>query len=497
MKEHLALFPALVAFLVFGNAASRSLQMPVQEPQRAFGGQGLGSNGPGPLGEGLGAGLDESPSGLFGGRQDARQSAGFGTGPRDMLRRGGGAGSPGNMGSLGSGGNGGSDTFSFGTGGGFGRGPGSGGSGGFPGGLSSPTGNGGGLGLGSRSPVGNLGPDSGPGRGPGTGGFGSASGTGPGGFVSGGRLSGTRSPTGLPSLEGEFGSPSGPRSNIGNGLSTVANAAGDTLGSGPGVPGQRGSTPGPAGLPSSPGFSGLFPGQAAGPGSGSSAFGSNATPFGSGGTEIPGGSGPGGAASGLGRPPLELPGSPSGPTFGSGSGSWGAGQAGPGVSEPASFGGSGGPGANLAPFGGPGSPSSGTSGASGAGGSGVPAAPGAQGAGAGLGRPTAGGPVSANRRTRKPQKQLTETEKAAIGLGVTSSLFALAGIGAAIASAVQSAHHKNRPGKPAGQAHGAPSTPLSKPPCVNGRCRERRSIRESKVPAEILDSIPMDFERLY
>lgn len=496
MKEHLALFPALVAFLVFGNAASRSLQMPVQEPQSAFGRQGLGPNGPGAFGGGLGAGVDEGPSGLFGGRQDGGQSAGFGTGPGDTLRRGGGARTPGNLGSLGSGGNGGPDTFGFGTGGGFGGGPGSGGSGGFPGGLSSPTGNGGGLGLGSRSPVGNLGPDvRGPGRGPGTGGFGSASGTGPGGFVSGGPLSGTRSPTGLPSLEGEFGSPSGPRSNTGNGLSTVANAAGDTLGSGPGVPGQRGSPQGAAGLPSSPGFSGPFSGQGAGPGSGSSPFGTNAAPFGSGGTGIPGGSGPGGAGSEFGRPPLELPGSPSGPTFGSGSGSPGAGQAGPGLSEPAPAGGSGGPGASVAPFGGPGIPPSGTSGVSGAGGNGVLGAPGAQGVGPGLGRPPAGGRVSSNRPTRKPHKQLTETEKAAIGLGVTGSLFALAGIGAAIASAVQSAQ-KHRPGNP-GTAQGRLSTVLLKPPCAHGAGRQRRSIRESKVPVEILNSIPTDFERLY
>lgn len=93
---------------------------------------------------------------------------------------------------------------------------------------------------------------------------------------------------------------------------------------------------------------------------------------------------------------------------------------------------------------------------------------------------------------QKPAKKLDQTTAAAIGLGVAGGALALSALAAGIASAIQ-----HRP-RSAGLVGARRSCPGCLPtPCVRNCGRKRRSVPTSKVPSEILDNIPMNFERLY
>lgn len=282
------------------------------------------------------------------------------------------------------------------------------------------------------------------GRGSGTAIFGGGGTPGVGSGFQAGPLSGSHGPGALPGLDGAFPSSSDALSAVGSGSSTLGGVAGPPFGSGPG---QRDSGPGAEGRLTS-------------------------------------------------QPPVL----PSGPAFGSGNGASGVGPAGQGFSHPASVGGSGGPGATGSPVIGPNWQPSDASGTSGSGRPGAPGstASGTQGASGIAGGPSsAGNGLSPTRPSGKPHnKPLTQAEKAALGLGLTGGLLAIGALSAAIAGAVQQAQKQRRQGKP-GQGGGAPSQGIPKPLCTNGCGRHRRSIRESRVPAEILNSISMDFERLY
>lgn len=295
-----------------------------------------------------------------------------------------------------------------------------------------------------------------------------------------GLLGGRGRPGSLPGLEGSREPTSGVLPAIGDGGSAVGSSGYPSIGSsgiGQGSgPGTLGSGPGTTGLQAGlPGGNGNFPGTVGS--ASSSGF-------------------PEGGAS------LGLPASPSEPTFGRGSGISGVSNGEPGMPQPASIGGNGGLGTSESPLGGSSGQPIGVGGAGGMGGSGAPGlmASGAQGAGLGQpSRPTSGTGVAATRRGgRRRHKPLSDAEKAAIGLGVSGGVLALGALTAAIASAVQNSQ-RNRQGKPgsnvvrpAGGCRGCPSQP-----CRNGPGRHRRSIPESKVPAEVLESIPMNFERLY
>lgn len=464
MKEHLVLFPALVAFAVFGNGAGRSLQMPVQLQQSGLRGQGVGPSGTGSFGGGFGGGAGEGSPGLFGGSPDGRQDAGVATGPRETLGGGGGGGRPEGFGSLGSGNNGGSGSLGFGGVGEFGSGSGSGVPSGFPSGLNSNTGVGEGLGFGAGSPAGNLGAGfRGPGGSLSTGGFGSPRETGPGGSVSGGPLSGTRGSSGLPGLEGERLSPSGALTPFGNTGNALGGIPGPSFGSGSSIPGRHGSDQalrpsrtgnGPLNPAVTEGFGaveGRFPGQS---------IGSGRPPFGS--------------EAGAGSPTANTPGGAAGealsPSLSSN-----------GLASPAGTVGGGGPG-GLSP-----APSSGTGR--------EPNLSGGTGTSGSVSRP--GRPGT---QLRKPPKKLSKEEAAAIGLGVAGGAFALGALAASIANAVQIRKRQQKEAAAiAAAAGGGRSCPGCKPTTCVGNCggRKRRSIPASKVPAEVLDNIPMNFEHLF
>lgn len=419
MKEHLVLFPALVAFAVFGNGTGRSLQMPVQLQQSGLRGQGVGPSGTGSFGGGFGGGAGEGSPGLFGGSPDGRQDAGLATGPRETLGGGGGGGRPEGFGSLGSGNNG---------------GPGS-------------------LGFGFRGPGGSLS----------TGGFGSPSETGPGGSVSGGPLSGSRGSSRLPGLEGERLSPSGALTPFGNSGNPLGGIPGPSFGSGSSIPGQHGSGQalrpsrtgnGPLNPAVTEGFGaveGRFPGQS---------IGSGRPPFGS--------------EAGAGSPTANTPGGAAGEALGPSLSS-------NGLASPAGTVGGGGPG-GLSP-----APSSGTGR--------EPNLSGGTGTSGSVSRP--GRPGT---QLRKPPKKLSKEEAAAIGLGVAGGAFALGALAASIANAVQIRKRQQKEAAAiAAAAGGGRSCPGCKPTTCVGNCggRKRRSIPASKVPAEVLDNIPMNFEHLF
>lgn len=512
MKKHLDLFRALVAFIVFGNAASRSLQIPVQAPQRDFSGPGVGLGaGPGNPGGGFGGGAGEGPQGLFGETFNDRPSGGVGTGP---------------AGSLGVGA--------------AGRRP-----GGFPGGRADIlTGSGPGDGSFGRSRDGGLGS------------FGQGGAT---QFGRGPGLSGRLRPGALPGSQGELGSPSRNLQSIGSGLGPMGNSAGNAFGSGRTTPGQRGSGQGlPGGVPSPSGTlqdfrTGLSPsaspsgnlfgsdlgapeqrGPPLGPSTtgfglssereraGSSAihrsggipsFPNPSVPFPRPSTTLGGGSdgfnGPaaappgaggfdGGSATGPGiygsggaapfGPPSSSPGAPGTETSV-------AGQPGMGSSLPAPAGSGVGQGTGVLPS----NEIPSSSGISGARGTGVTGAPGVlpngpQGVGPGAtSRLPAGRGGSGPHRPGKPRGALNPVDAAAIGLGVGSGLLALSALAAGIASHIQQKKHRTTPlVKPTAGCVGG-----TNPPRANAQVRSRRSIPESKVPAEVLDSISMNFERLY
>lgn len=88
--------------------------------------------------------------------------------------------------------------------------------------------------------------------------------------------------------------------------------------------------------------------------------------------------------------------------------------------------------------------------------------------------------------------KLSPEKAAAIGLGAASTAMALGALAATIASAVQ---HRQRLRKLGGTGTGCVGCRPT--PCVGNCGRKRRSIAKSKVPADILDSIPVNFERLY
>lgn len=268
----------------------------------------------------------------------------------------------------------------------------------------------------------------------------------------------------------------------GNAIASGVFGPGRVSSSGPGnlnsafSPSQSGTGPlGQGGAGSSFGGSGSFSPPTFGVGTGSSQAGGPGTEFspsqGSTGPAGQEGTGGSGGASGSFGPP----------NFSVGSGSLQPGSA-PGVAR----------GEGLFPVGSPsGSGSSGPGGTSAglSGGVTTPTGSGSTGPGTsvGPGHPTTPGATGKRRRPKKPDAATA----AAIGLGVASSLFALGALGAGIASAVAQNQAK-RHGNPC-----ATSTGCLQPPCPKPPRRERRSIGESRVPAEILESIPMNFERLY
>ncbi|XP_077547905.1 uncharacterized protein LOC144160508 [Haemaphysalis longicornis] len=84
---------------------------------------------------------------------------------------------------------------------------------------------------------------------------------------------------------------------------------------------------------------------------------------------------------------------------------------------------------------------------------------------------------------------------AAVALGALAGVAAVGALGAGIAAAVQASRRRNMP---LGAARrGATGRRRRKPAHKPRGDRKRRSIPESKVPAEVLDQIPMNFENLY
>lgn len=274
-------------------------------------------------------------------------------------------------------------------------------------------------------------------------------------------LRGRLGPAALPGLQGEF-SPLGTLGPIGNGLSTPGSMAGP--------PPLSDSTD--LGHPTS--FQG-----------GASSFGGSPD---SGGRQGPGV--PPGMPGAFGSPADTVTAIGNGiNTLGSGGGS----PLGPGSSGP----GRGGSGSGSATLPGGGGPLTGTSTGTGALGTSRPEGPSA---GAGprggnsLGRP-------ASQKPKRPRK-MSKEDAAAIGLGVASSAFALGALAAGIYSAVQQRQRGKQRG--AGQAGAAGAAgeagaagAAGKPVCVGNSGRVRRSIPTSKVSAEVLDRIPMNFQHLY
>lgn len=473
MSRHLDVFLALVAIVGFGHANDLFGQTMQQQQQQ----QNLGG-----IGRSFPSGLDGAFHGGPPGRPRESSGPNFGIGRGGF----GGVGAPGSTGRNPEG------VFGSANGGGMPT-PGLGGS--FNDGRV-----GGPLSPGGRLPAGG-------GSGPGI--FGDSSTPSVGGSIPAGPIggSGSRGVRGLPGLEGGAPSPSDTLSGVGSGLSSSGGMGRPPVAPGTRGPGQRDAGPGQLGAPSGPfGGSRGSPGSlgfTAGPsGTGGGALGSFGRPEevapGSGSFGNPSASATGGFGSGTGEsspfgPPASAPGA-------TGTGGSLFRQREQGNNLPSPVGGGVGPGysGSWAPQ--PGGPSSsGSTGVSGAGVNGAgargPTATGAQGSGVGIGgRPISGSGPSGARPGRKPRKELTQTEKAAIGLGVTGGVFALTALGAAIASAVQTAHQR-KPGH--GKPGGGAGTGCLKPPCTSGCGRQRRSIQESKVTAEVLNSIPTDFERLY
>lgn len=88
--------------------------------------------------------------------------------------------------------------------------------------------------------------------------------------------------------------------------------------------------------------------------------------------------------------------------------------------------------------------------------------------------------------------KLSPQSAAAIGLGVAGSALAFGALAAGIVSAVQQHQRGAKLGGTRTGCVGCQSTP-----CVGNCGRKRRSLAISKVPSEILDGIPVNFERLY
>lgn len=247
-------------------------------------------------------------------------------------------------------------------------------------------------------------------------------------------------------------------------------------GSSPGLTGALGSPADPSGALGSP-LSHLRGPGGASPSSGG--FGSTGSPD------------QGSDGSGIGRGAPFVPPRPSaGASFGNGPETSMGSQPGLGSSLTGPVGGGFGTGSGGSPL--AGIPSSiGSSGVSGGG------SPGAIGSG-GIGAPGAGprrrGPLppgSGGHRHRRPLGKPSPAAAAAIGLGVVAGALAASAISAGIASAFT----KPRSGLLGGARRVCPGCPQA--PCVIGCGRKRRSIPESKVPPEILNSIPTNFERLY
>lgn len=482
MKKHLELFRALVALAVFGNAASRSLQVPVETQQRALTESGLGQGGPrGPAG-GFGGGFGDGSPGLFGENPNDRMSGGrLGAASGTSFGLGAGAGRPtGFPGGRGDSFGRGSDLgVGPGAGAGFDRRPGSPDTSDFLGGRGPTAGSGGGFGFGSGPSGGNV-PFSG------------ATGTG-----------GRRGVGGLPGSQGALGRPSPTLGSMGNGLGGQLSGTLDPTrlpglegerpvspGFGPSTTGNGPLSPGGIGGPSTPG--GLFPEQSMGNGpatfGGENAGGSplSGSLGGSQGQGLgspsltngpQGTAGIGGNAVGGGFSPTQSNGSGPVPPFGSQAGSGNLGLPSPG--------GAGGPGSFVN-----GSPTS--TGSNGPGATG-PAGPGGARPGTSLSSRHPG-----TQRGTQPKK-LSPEDAAAIGLGVASSALAFGALAAGIISAVNQRKQARlrataRPSGATGAAGAA--GPAGKPPCASNTGRRRRSIAESKVSAEVLDSIPMNFEHL-
>lgn len=543
MKKHLELLRALVAFVALGKTASLSLQAPLQAQQSRLGSRELGPGVTGNPGGGFDGGVAGGSGGLFRGTLDQSQSGGLSTQLGESFGRGGGAASlggfpGGSVDSLGAAGRGFgiSDSDSNGDpgsgglagGGGFGSAPGSGGRDGFLSGLTSPAASAQGVGrslsgvLGAGALGGILGA---PGRAsPGPGALRIPTGSAPGGPLPGGpgRISGSTGtggsrrfggPTGL---LGTLGSSSGPASAVGNVLSSVGNLAGPLSsggvgttsgpgqpGYGSGGPGQFGGHPGPGGSASPGGVPGL-PGTL-GPSSSPLGavgnvvgnLGSLAGSFGTGGVGTTSGSGQTGtgqtgSGSGTGGGTFATPESSSGSSFGNMPGSSMNVQPGLGTSTNVPSG-RGFESGSIGASDGRHPSSGGSSGAGGAGGSAGPVPSILPGAGGALTntRLTVGGSRRHRPGLAGTRRKPNTAEATAIGLGVLASALAAGAIGAGIAGAL----NRNRPRGIGGARIGCSG--CIRQPCVSGCGRKRRSIPKSKVPADILDSIPTNFERLY
>lgn len=89
----------------------------------------------------------------------------------------------------------------------------------------------------------------------------------------------------------------------------------------------------------------------------------------------------------------------------------------------------------------------------------------------------------------RPQHRIGKPSAAAvagIALGTMAGAVALTALGTGLASAIQ-----------AGTGGGRRHVGCSRGGCSSGCGRKRRSVAQSKVPAEVLNSIPMDFNRRY
>lgn len=401
---------------------------------------------------------------------------------------------------------------------------------GGPGGISGSTGTGGSRRFGGPTGLlGTLGSSSGPASAVGnvlssvgnlagslsSGGVGTTSGPGQPGYGSGGPgqfggrpgPGGSASPGGVPGLPGTLGPSSSPLGAVGNVVGNLGSLAGSfgtggvgtTSGSGQTGTGQTGSGPGlplgessgePTGMPgargslSGPvGAIGLGPGRLGSPGApslGSGVLGSASGPR----PEISG--------SGTGGGTFATPESSSGSSFGNMPGSSMNVQPGLGTSTNVPSG-RGFESGSIGASDGRHPSSGGSSGAGGAGGSAGPVPSILPGAGGALTntRLTVGGSRRHRPGLAGTRRKPNTAEATAIGLGVLASALAAGAIGAGIAGAL----NRNRPRGIGGARIGCSG--CIRQPCVSGCGRKRRSIPKSKVPADILDSIPTNFERLY
>lgn len=515
MKKHLDVFLPIVAIIAVGDAASLLGQSPVQQQL------GIGRLGGGPLGA-----MDSVFSGGSGGNLGESRGSSLGPLPGGLLGGGGGQGIDGSR----------RPDFSGGVGGGSGApslpGPfgGNTAEGPFGRGVGAPTGA---LGQsGQPQGVNELGGNlpgvmdrvlSGGVRGGPGGNLGLTDGTVPGGVAGAGRVGPTAASSGGVlgnDFGGANGGPFGGRSAGGSALDRgVGGPTGS--GSGTGLLGSgSGAGPGRGGLALSPSLDGNGPLSPGGSRGGGVAGG----PFSS--TSLSSGPVPTvGSETSLGSPLSDLPGGVTGPALSSSLGSGGPmspeGTQGSGAasgllstpsrhSRPGSLFGSGsGPASSLpgvpgsisgrgsvrSPFGE--NPS--TSGSIRPGGAISSAGSIIAGLGARRGSERAesrlrGGNLLGRRLSSHGHRggKLSPERAAAIGLGAAGTALALGAIAATIASAVQ---QRQRLAKQGGTGTGCVG--CRRTPCIGNCGRQRRSIAKSKVPAEILDSIPVNFERLY